>query len=236
MIHIPKIFMGNLIEGSLERVLTNQSESETIEPQNTVLTTAENVSRYIYVPTENVYIAKERTLLGKNWYDSHRELHKQHVVMPTIPQFIAFINYLKNNTGGTNDASSQEVAEILDDILTVRDPWRAQWLDAKFTKQNNQLQINYNHQTISGQLKPQIIQPLTACIMEDCWADVINPNSQGLPTTKKEKNSGGIYFWYPREDRVAGFGVFSERAVLYCNWRPQYADGSLGVRASFQRS
>ena len=168
--------MGKPIKGSLERVLAQLDKNPQNQPPKVQ---PPNLSGYIYVPSANVYIAKERTLLGKNWYDCHAEIHKQNLVMPTIPQFIEFITYLKKNSGGTSDASPQEVEKILDDILTVRDPWRAQWLDAKFTKQNNQLYVNYNH-TIpkNGNIICEK-QPLEVCLMEDRYSDVLHPNKIG---------------------------------------------------------
>ena len=32
---------------------------------------------FIYVPSIKLYFAKEKSHLGKEWYDTHRELHKQ---------------------------------------------------------------------------------------------------------------------------------------------------------------
>jgi len=51
--------------------------------------------------------------------------------------------YLKQNPNGVTDASSSDVSTILDDILTVRDPWRAEWLDARFEKDKRKMNIHY---------------------------------------------------------------------------------------------
>ena len=224
--------MGKPIAGSLEKVLTNGGTPPNIESHNTSTVTVNNESGYIYIPSIGIYMAKEKTFHGKNWTQCHQALHEQNLRMPTIPQFIAFVNYLKSSPQGTNDASAQEIENILDDILTVCNPRRAECLDAKFTKQNNQLYVNYNH-TIpkNGNIICEK-QPLEICLMEDGYSDVFHPNRQGFPMAKLSQGQGGLCFWYPRKDRVAWFLVGS-RVVLDCYRRPDYADASLGVRASF---
>ena len=82
----------------------------------------------------------------------------------------------------------------------------------------------------------KIVNMVLFFLMEDSYADVFHPNNQGLPTNKLNKNKGGTYFWYPRENNVAGFGVNSDSVGLDCNGIPVGASSSLGVRASFQRS
>ncbi|MEK6872976.1 MAG: hypothetical protein AABW90_03110 [Nanoarchaeota archaeon] len=58
-------------------------------------------------------------------------------------------------------------------------------------------------------------------------------DSQGL-ATKKSKNQNykqgeNIYFWYPRENHVAGFRTGFYRANLYCDGDPSGSDASLGI-------
>jgi len=53
---------------------------------------------FIYVPSTKLYFAKERTLLNHNWYDTHKKLHEQNLRMPTIPQFVEFLKYLRAKT------------------------------------------------------------------------------------------------------------------------------------------
>src|SRR3989338_4501364 len=56
---------------------------------------APELKGFIYVPSIRLYVAKEKTLYGKNWYECHEELHKKDLYMITLPQFIEFIKYLK---------------------------------------------------------------------------------------------------------------------------------------------
>ncbi len=231
-IEIPKTFRGREIEGAIDRVLdkqksTPQPSAQPIQPTNTLAPANINMNDYIQLPS-GLYVAKERTLQNHNWYDAHKELHKQGLRMPTIPQFVEFINYLKNGYSNRQEADS-----ILDEILTVRSPWRAEWLDAKFEK-SGQMNINYNHQVKGDNIVPQTQEKLenylakdkTPGIDLDDWLN--NPTKQGLPSSKSK--NGDLYYWYPRDGFVARFVAGSGRAILYCSWNPDYRDDTLGVR------
>jgi hypothetical protein len=189
----------------------------------------------IYLPSLNLNFAKQRTHTGLNWYDTHKELHKINQRMPTIPELIAYIKFLQTDY---QTVDKQEADSILDDILTVKSPWRAEWLDADFKVKNKQLYINYNHYTDSaGNLLPKNTEKLEACLMTDKlpgidlqdWLD--NPTSQGLP--RPNINEGSLFYWYPRSDNisVARFYAGSDRAFLGCNRNPRALDASLGVFA-----
>ena len=203
---------------------------ENDKPKISTIAETPELKGYVYIPSINLYVAKEKILHEKNWYDTHQELHKQGLQMLTIPQFILFINYLKSSP------SNQEYQNILDEILTVRNPWRSEWLDADFKVINDKLNINYNHRTINGKLKPQNSEPLEECLMQnktpgidlDSW--LRNPTKQGLP--RKDVKDGGLYYWCPMSDNnsVARFVANSDRAVLNCDWDPQYSNSGLGVR------
>jgi len=236
MIQIPKKFMGNRVKGSLERVLTQTAPRPVAETHTFPINTSD-LSEYIFVPSIGVYMAKERTHGGLNWYQAHEALHKENKRMPTINEFREFLKYLKENPSGVAGATSAEIQTILDDILTVRDHWRAQWLDADFKVDNKKLYIHYNHQTVGGQLVPQNRELLTDYLTTDktpgidleSWIQKASPH--GLPPPKIKK--GDLYYWAPLKDNnsVAGFGVDSVGADLGCDGHPQDAGGSLGVRS-----
>ena len=195
--------------------------------------TVPNLTSYIYVPPIDLYVAKGKTLHGKNWYEAHKELHKQGLQMLTIPEFIEFIKYLKRNP--TKDSE-----KILDEILTARKPWRGEWLDADFKFIDDKLHINYNYRTINGELKPLNSEPLEDCLMEnkepgidlEYWLN--NPTKQGLP--RKDTPGGKLYYWCPVKDNdsVGGFYANSDGAELHYNWS---SDGhpSVLVRATKTR-
>ena len=223
---IPKTFMGKPIKGSLERVLAGLDKTPISNPSVTN-PPINNLKEYIYVPKSGIHIAKQRTHLGLNWYQTHEELQNQNLRMPTIPEFISFLNYLK-----TDYQDKQEAQIILDNILKIGD-WRGEWLDARFEKNSGKLYINSNHRTdLNGNLQPQNQEPLEDYLREDSYADIFNPNSQGLPTSKLSNSyeqGKNAYFWYPRDTRVARFGALSVGALLCCGRDPQDTYSSLGV-------
>jgi len=198
-----------------------------------------NLEDYIYIPSIDLYVAKERTLNGKNWYETHEELHKQGLQMLTIPEFIKFIKYLKRGIRHPRYQNRKDSERILDEILTVRNPLRGEWLDANFQIINEKLYINYNHRTINGELKPLNSEPLKNCLMQNKFYDtkgidldhwLKHPTKQGLPQRKTQ--NGEMGYWYPKENCVAGFIADSGVAGLSCRWGPSSQHSSLGVHAA----
>ena len=209
--------MGTPVEGAMKRVLDKQGAQKpsVIQPTN-----APNVDGFIYVPSIGIYVAKERTLKGENWPNTHEKLNAQNLRMPTIPQFIEFLKYIKTNS---------QYEQIYREITEVREPRRAEWLDARFEEQNGKMHIHYNHRTINGELIPQNSEPLENCLMQDCYANILaSANKQGLPTKETKR---GFYYWFPRNNFVAGFIADSGMAGLDWGRDPQGSDSSLGVFA-----
>jgi len=230
-IQIPKTFMGKPVAGSLERVLAGlntypQNPSQTYSSVN-----APNLSGYIYVPSIRLYLAKERTHPELNWYQTHEELQKEGLRMPTIPQFLEYLKFLQDGHNDRNEAQA-----ILGDILKVGN-WRGEWFDAGFKEINGQMTISYDHRIMNNVLKAQNENEvlLPDYLKEDCWADVFgSANSQWLPTRKlgsSYEQGKNAYFWFPRNGRVARFGAGSDWAGLYCYGDPTYTSPSLGVFA-----
>jgi len=193
----------------------------------------QNDPSFIYVPSINIYVAKERTQLGKNWFECHKELQANGERMLILPEFIEFLKYCRIN-----------YQDIYKEITEVRNPWRAEWIDADFKTRGRDLFINYNHSLdSSGNLIPQNSELLDKNnLMKDripgiSLEDYLNSNhtSQGLPTKKVQ--SGDLYYWYPRSDDnsvawfLARFDAISGRANLDCGRDPSDRDSVLGVRA-----
>jgi hypothetical protein len=194
-------------------------------------------SNFIYVPSINLYVAKERKLHNKNWFESHKELQSNGERMLIIPEFIGFLNYLKSS-------NNQEYLEIYKDITEVKSPWRAEWLDADFKVKNDRLYINYNHKlTEKGNLVPHNSEVLTEdTLMKDKTPGISlenflesNHKNQGLPN--KKVKSGNLYYWYPKDDNnsVAGFDADGSGAILGCYGVPSGQYSVLGVRAAKQQ-
>ena len=186
-------------------------------------------NRFIYVPSINLYVAKERTCLGENWFDCHKLLQANNERMLILPEFIEFLKYCKTNH-----------PDIYKEITEVRNPWRAEWIDADFKTRGKDLVINYNHILDSnGNLIPydsEILEKDT--LMKDkelgiSLEDYLDNShtKQGLPN--KKIKSGNLYYWYPRSDNnsVARFCAGSGGADLDCVRVPSYRYSALGVRA-----
>jgi len=192
---------------------------------------------YIVLPGndyhEELLISKEKKHFGKNWYETHQKLNKKDSFMLTIRQFVDFLNLLKSGKAydeNKNKIPAEQCNSILDNILTQRNKYVGEWLDADFKVVNCKLQLNYNHKYMNGKLIPQKSEPLEACLMEDGYIDLFSANRQGLPT--KKSKSQEIYFYYPRSDNdsVARFRVDSNRVILTCSGGPRFSDGGIGVR------
>ena len=212
---------------------TQEPEQESvIVPQDYIL--LEGTSNY-----PDTLISTTKTLHGNNWFDTHKELHKEGKYMPTISQFVDFLTLLKRGkafNGQGNKIPKNQLEQILKEIIEIRSPVRAELLDADFKVINDILHINYNHRTIGGQLQPndsEVLQPYlaqnkTPGISLDYWLN--NATHQGLPPTNT--SDGELYYWAPMSDNmsVARFGASSDRAFLFCGWDPRISISSLGVR------
>jgi len=212
-ITIPNQMFGKKLgEDLIEKVL-----SKNPQPVNTNTSNQPDIKDYIYVPSINLYISKEKILHNNDWNDTHKKLKDQGLRMPTIPEFLEFIKHIKSNP------NNQEYGLIIKEILEVRSPWRSEWLDAYFEQENNQFYIYTNNKTIK--------QPLESCLMEDKtpgidFSDLLdNPTKQGLP--KSNVKDGNLYYWHPRNGTVVGFSAW---AVLDCSRDPQFSSSAFGVR------
>ncbi len=210
-------------------IIDKKSKEKPDERENKTQTPSQPKQGMIYVPSIKLNFAKQRTHLNLNWYNAHKAVLSEGHRIPTIPEFIEFLKYLRDNP-------SEENTLIYDDITQVKDPWRANWLDADFKFKHKKLFINYNHILDSkGNLKPKNSEPLEDCLMKnktsgislDSWIN--NSTKQGLP--KLNILNGNLYYWCPMKDNnsVAGFSACSDWAYLYCDRWPQGSYSSLGV-------
>ena len=229
-IKIPKttIIHGNPVAGAIDRVLSKSQNA----PQQTAQPRVQNREGMIYIHSAGVYVAKQRTHLNEDWFQAHKSLASGGLRMPTIPEFIAYLKYLKE------DPTNQEFQEIYNEITQVREPWRAEWLDADFKLVNGVLNINYNHTIQNGKLIPRNSEPLdgntlmenrTPGISLEDWLKF--PTSQGFP--RKDIVKGDLYYWAPMSDNnsVARFDAVSDGAYLNCGRDPSGRDSDLGVFA-----
>ena len=219
IIKIPDTFMGVPVEGAMERVLSKDSQKP-----NPITTpdTAQPGSGFVYIPEPNIYFANQRTHLGKKWDETHEALKTERLRMPTIPEFAKTLKYLR-------DSNIEEYQELYKEITEVRTPWRSEWIDAYFEKRKDGLYVLTGNKSKAEKLEDCLMKDKTPGINLDDWVSGKNITSQGLPKTNI--NNGGLYYWYPRDGKVAGFNAGFDRAVLSCNRDPSGGDSTLGVFA-----
>ena len=170
---------------------------------------------YIRIPS-GLYVARQRTLLGENWNETHKTLKFQGSRMPTPIEFVEFLRYVKL----TNP-------KIYDEVTQVKSPWTAEWLDAKFEKRKDKMYILTEDGTKAEPLdEDTLMEDKCPGISLDSWLE--NPTSQGFP--REDVKEGELYFWSPRNRRVARFAV-SDRAGLFCGSGPFGGVDYLGGRA-----
>ncbi|MDP4012260.1 MAG: hypothetical protein Q8R00_01500 [Candidatus Nanoarchaeia archaeon] len=263
----PKRFFGRDPKENLKKVLASlDSKKETPEPQPKpkIIIPASNISNpeaYLILEgrTHGSYsypdllVSKERKYHNHTWNQVHKSLHDEGNFMLTIRQYVDFLNLLKSGKvvydGTGKKVNPQGVTQILNEIIEVRSPYRAEWLDAKFRKQSkkgfkgilgvSEFMVDYGHRIVNGPLQPKYSEPLEDCLMTDRdpgidledWLQ--NATSQGLPLPNA--NNGSLHYWFPRDQHVAGFGADSDRVGLDCDRNPQYSNSGLGVRQAREK-
>jgi len=154
-------------------------------------------------------------------------------------QYADFLGLLKSGNavdGNGRKIPKKKLTEVFSEIIQVRDPYRAEWLDADFKYSSGKLWIHSNHRLVNGNLDAGYKKELESCLMKDrtpgidldYW--IKNATMQGLPPINNP--NGKLYYWCPDKDNnsVARFDADSGRAYLDCCRGPSYTDSSLGVR------
>jgi hypothetical protein len=223
-IEIPGEFMGVPVsKETLKEALESTKKRKTEESPHP---NALSLEGFEYVPSIRLYVAKEKELFNNDWNQTQESLHQRGDRMPTILEYITFINHLRTK----NDEESRK---ILDEIYTVRNPWRSEWLDAKFIVKDSRVTMEY-HTFTNSKIEEKSID-LQGILMGDKTPGIdlnswLSDNEHGLP--KQNIQDGQLYFWHPRTERVARFGANSDWAYLGCGGGSGYHDSSLGVRVA----
>jgi hypothetical protein len=230
------------IDGAMKR-LFEQLEKEEEQGETQGDDTAEPVEGFIYVPTIDLYFAKQRTLQGENWENTHKQLyqktlelpHKPRLRMPKPTETWDLIFYLKEHL------DNPDFKKVCDDILkkTPEGKWHGEWQNILFSEERQEKYFQYVVDIDSnGKLVFSEKQKLENCLNQDGFADILDKrrlSSQGLCNTLSKKQTyiqgENIYFWYPRNGAVAGFLAGSDGVVLSCGRYPSSRSASLGVRA-----
>ena len=159
--------------------------------------------------------------------------------------FTEFLKLLKSGRaleGKGTQVNSSELENILNEIIEVRGPYRAEWLDHKYSSQSKglfkgkEMCVTYHKFDSSGNLV-EFTEPLDEDtlmknkipgISLDDWVN--HPTSQGLPI--KTVKEGDLYFWKPIEGRVTGLIAGAGWAGLVCVGDASNSNANLGVRST----
>ncbi len=180
-----------------------------------------------------------------DWNKSHNLLKELDSFMLNPKLFTEFLKLLKSGNafnGNKKQVNSNELETILNEIIEVRNPWRAEWLDNKYFKQGgilgfgSKLSVTYHKFDSSGKLvqvtedldPDTLMETKTWGISLDDWIN--NPNSQGLP--KSNVKDGSLYYLKPIEGKAARFDAVAAWAHLDYVGVPDYSYAVLGVRGA----
>ena len=229
---------GNTTKPSSTSASTILPAINITSPENYIILTGKAHGAYSY---PDLLVPFDRSYNNHNWNQARDAVHNEGSLILTIRQYTDFLKLLKSGNafnGRGTKLESGRINSLLDDILTVRNPWRAEWLDAKFSNKGTirkKLQITYNKIKPDGSLE-EVTEPLQDCLMKDktpginldYWLN--NATVQGIPP--KNQTDGTLYFWQPKDTAVAWFGADSDGVYLSCDWYPQFTNAGLGVRAA----
>ena len=214
-IEIPENFMGKPIKGSLKRVLDRlEAEKNSGKPETPSNIRTSPKEGMIYVPSIDLHFQSERSYLGLDWNQTHEALEKDELRMPTIPEFVEFLKYIKT-----------ENTALYDNITKVGGNWRSNWLDAYFEQRDDGMYVLTGNKTNVEKLDDCLMEDRKPGISLDHWLS--NSTKQGMP--KSNSPEGKMFFYHPRDKRVAGLCVGSVRLDLGCDRDPSSAVDSLGV-------
>jgi len=161
---------------------------------------------------------------------------------PSTKQAIDFIHLLDEGSKGKivvyNNAGKKleknYLAQVRDDIVKFESPWRAEWLEDKFTKENGKMKINNNYvMSKAGILVPQyseILDKNTSMKNKRISLDSLFKTRTEQEMVSNKTEPGNLHFWAPVNGRVAWFYADVVRVSLGCDGDPFYNDSYLGVR------
>ena len=152
-----------------------------------------NESNFIYVPSINLHVAKEKSPWERDWRECHEILKDRNYRMPKINEFREFLSYLKNS-------DKEEYLDIYDNIIVPEDPYEAEWLNSGL---ENVLPSEFENTLMESKI-----------ISLDNWVGR-NYTKQGLPTKNVKKGNFGeeiLHYLPPEHNSVTLFNR-SERGI-----------------------
>ena len=172
---------------------------------------------FIYVSEIELEVSKKTVYPETSWSRSHELLKKHGYEMPTIPQFLEFVKYIRD---------TKKYQKIFEEITGMGTSKRAEWLNAESTFKEGKLYLNSEVIDKNTLLEERIISL-------DKLLDSKH-TKQGLLAKGVRKLAKGDLIYCPPEENdnpsVAGFLV-DEGMKCLGFWGPYFAYPSIGVRA-----
>jgi hypothetical protein len=237
-----KTYSQEELEGELDAAEQNMAAKPAVKPiaQNTTDLLRDS-AKYLLLPGRthgnysypNTVISLDMVHQGLSWHDTHKALTAEGKYMPTIRQFVDFINELKS--GQAVDASGEKikdyvVTEVYNSIFQSGAITKVRWLNAIFYKISNEIYMNSSHRFNqanptrgmfgeSSRLLPCLTQNRVELGIDICdW--LARATEQGLPP--EDTHDGKLHYYAPRFDlSIARFVTGSRNASLICATCPR---------------
>ena len=221
-------------------VNTDQTNTPNLNVQNNI-----NKSDYIVIPNTDILISREELYKGKTWNDAHYALQENGLFMPTPAIFMDYFLKVKEaeegkislNYSDGNPLNKKEAKNLWKYLTTNFDNGCWTWLDSLFKKEKNKWYIYTDHKVVKKNNNKELAgnkNELEQCLREDAYV-TLDFNKQGLPKTRSSNQNyqqgNNIYFYHPKENSVARFNAYLDRAGLNCVGDPSDSISVLGVFA-----
>ncbi|MEE9525385.1 MAG: hypothetical protein V3V78_02145 [Candidatus Woesearchaeota archaeon] len=170
-----------IMDGDFERVIT-MLDQKNVKYKSRVQLDHEDNSDFDYIPSIRLWVAKETTLHGEDWFGSHKGLQEQGLRMLTLPEFREYLKYLVSS-------DNPEHLKIYRDIIEIKDPYRGERVDALFSNDGHHLETNHILDS-DGKLTPQYSKSVCSWCTSDHLRKEISlqdylfraSTDQGLPS------------------------------------------------------
>lgn len=238
--------------GSPKSRLT-QREIELIRKRKAQEPTEQHPAPYIILESPDgsypdLDVASETSHDNLGWSQTHESLYNKNKGFILTPKQLSdYLNHLRSGKPvydkNGDEVDPSVVVDILSAIYGKEDPWRGEWLNAKYEKDDKGI-IQVSHQ-VDPQSGNQIVirQHIGDCLMEprdpktpvggiDLASWLENPNPKGYPNEDVAK--GSMIYRPPEVGAVAAFGVSAAAIIFYGN---RNLEGRLGLggRAAYFR-
>ena len=249
---LPKTIFGAEVKGAMQRVLKSSKAGNSPKIEDITGKLNLNPKEYIQIPgiqspRGNPVVISYLELQGYNnlnWDSTHLKLAENGLFMPTTRIFMKHFNnvvdahdnksrlYYSDGTEVERNKVEDLYNHLTKDHIAVygfqAGAWC--WLNDLFENQSGNWKVK--HARVSNKSIEFDEETLNAPLRKDCYADFKDLTAQGFPKSKKgDSYSQGknIYFYHPRDKSIAGFGAYSGRAGLDCNWDRSNSDEGLWV-------